>query len=279
MWTREFDTDFRDGVSGSFADSTGVYVAGWTDGALPGQESAGGDDAFVRKYDIDGVELWTRQFGTQFSDRALAVAAGSSGLYLAGQTEGRFPGQASKGGFSNAFIAKFVSTPSADLSVTQTISTVPPLVRREAGDIHWIRQFGPAAKDRIFGVAADPTGLYMVGGDTFIRKYDFDGTELWNRQSGLARPISVDSTGVYVAGGTRRGFDAFVRKFDADGNELWTHKFGTLGNDIAYGIAVSSAGVYVVGWTGFNESRRRWFCPQIHCQWHVAVGSRVCVGI
>lgn len=136
LWARQFSTmTLNPSDLAISADLSGVYVAGWTEESFPGLSSAGGDDAFVRMWDNHGVELWTSQFGTQFSDRALAVAADSSGLYLAGQTEGAFPRRAGGGGISDAFVAKFVSTPSADLFVTQTISTVPPLVRREAGDI------------------------------------------------------------------------------------------------------------------------------------------------
>ena len=74
-------------------DATGVYVAGETGGALPGQTrtSGGGDDAFVRKYDRNGNELWTRQFGSagQFEgrvgeDRASGVAADATGVYMGG---------------------------------------------------------------------------------------------------------------------------------------------------------------------------------------------------
>jgi hypothetical protein len=46
-------------------DSSGVYAAGGTDGALPGQTNLGDADAFVRKYDHQGKELWTQQFGSQ----------------------------------------------------------------------------------------------------------------------------------------------------------------------------------------------------------------------
>ena len=56
--------DGNDEAVGITVDSSGVYVAGGTDGALPGQTSLGGTDAFVRKYDHQGNELWTQQFGS-----------------------------------------------------------------------------------------------------------------------------------------------------------------------------------------------------------------------
>src|SRR5712692_6583304 len=62
-----------------------IYVAGSVDGmgALPGQTGSGGQiDAYVRKYDVGGTELWTRQFGTGSADWAFAIAADGPGVYV-----------------------------------------------------------------------------------------------------------------------------------------------------------------------------------------------------
>jgi hypothetical protein len=64
-------------------------------------------DAFVRKYDAAGNELWTRQFGTGERDLAYSVAVGPSGVYVAGGTYGIFPGQASAVR-PDAFVTKLV---------------------------------------------------------------------------------------------------------------------------------------------------------------------------
>ena len=66
-------------------DSDGnVYVAGVTYGTLPGQTNSGNYDAFVRKYDADGNELWTRQFGSASFDDRPRDRGGRHGLYVAG---------------------------------------------------------------------------------------------------------------------------------------------------------------------------------------------------
>jgi hypothetical protein len=36
-----------------------------------------GNDAFLRKYDNDGVHLWTREFGTELDDYGWSVATDS----------------------------------------------------------------------------------------------------------------------------------------------------------------------------------------------------------
>jgi len=81
-------------------------VAGYIGGTLAGQTSAGRLDAFVRKYDSDGTEVWTRQFGTASDDVARGVAVDTTGnAYVAGQTDGTFVGQTSAGDF-DVFLAK-----------------------------------------------------------------------------------------------------------------------------------------------------------------------------
>ena len=105
LWTREFGTPGSDYAWKVTQDATGVYVAGFVAGALPGQASAGGQDAFVRKYDQNGNEVWTRQFGTPAEDFAMGITASTTGLYVAGYADGTLPGQVSAGG-RDAFVAK-----------------------------------------------------------------------------------------------------------------------------------------------------------------------------
>ena len=51
-WTRQFGSASSDQTFGFSVDASGVYVTGLTAGTLPGQTSAGGTDAFVRKLSI-----------------------------------------------------------------------------------------------------------------------------------------------------------------------------------------------------------------------------------
>jgi uncharacterized protein (TIGR03437 family) len=91
LWSRKINPfDFVSIAAGA----TGVYVAGTVPAAyapfwppaLPGQcRSGSGGDSFVRKYDPDGAEVWTRQFGTSQATSAGGVAVDSSGVYVVGQ--------------------------------------------------------------------------------------------------------------------------------------------------------------------------------------------------
>lgn len=98
-WTRQFGTSGADEAQGVALDSGGnAYVVGWVFRALPQQASSGTVDAFVRKYDALGNEVWTRQLGTDDTDLALAVAVDGTGhAHAVGSTRGTLPGQASAG--------------------------------------------------------------------------------------------------------------------------------------------------------------------------------------
>src|SRR5262249_54190957 len=198
LWTRQFGSGFADEATAVAVDGSAVYVAGFALGALPGQTSAGGDDAFVRKYDTAGNELWTRQFGTPGSDQVTGVAADAAGVYLSGFASGTLPGQTGAGG-QDAFVRHY----DAD------------------GNVLWTSQFGTASMDSATGIVVDASGVYVSGftggtltgqtsagdDDAFLRKYDASGTALWTRQFGSggadqATGVAIGATGVYVAGFT-----------------------------------------------------------------------------
>src|SRR3954453_22214464 len=84
--------------------------------------------------------------------------------------------------------------------------------------------------------AGDPSGIYIAESDTFLRKYDREGVEIWSRRlEAQIRSMATHDAGVYVGGITsgvlpgevRVGTnDAFVRLYDVQGNEIWTRQFG-----------------------------------------------------
>ncbi len=260
LWTRQFGTRENDVAYDVAVDLSGdLVVAGQTYGNLPGQKLAGEADAFLRKYNSSGNELWTQQFGTAHASSALSIAVdGSKNVYVAGTTRGVLPGP-NVSGSERIFVRKYDGN----------------------GREQWTRQFGSPVDDSAVGVEVDAIGnVYIAGetlgslpgqtllggGDAFLRKYDTAGNELWTRQFGTdgadwAGAVALDGSGnVYVAGGqqglplSKRGgtgsLDALLRKYDADGNELWTRQFGTTRRDFAFAVAVdTSDNVFVVGGT------------------------------
>ena len=259
-WLHQFGTRDADDAEGVAVDPAGdAYVVGQTFGALPGQSSAGMIDAFVRKYDPAGTEVWTRQFGGGGGETAAGVALdGGGNAYVVGGTRAALPGQTTAGDY-DAFIRKY----------------------DPAGNELWTRQFGTAAEDYALAATLDPAGNAVVAGETggllagaaaaggldsFVRKYDPAGTVLWTRQFGsdvddYAVGAAVAPGGdVFVVGTTQGAFprqksagdsDAYIATFSADGGDRWARQFGTTGADDAEAIVFDAAGhPFVAGRAG-----------------------------
>jgi uncharacterized protein (TIGR03437 family) len=185
-------------------DASGFYLAAT---ASTGTLAEG----FVRRYDLEGVELWSRRFGAQAYPRSIAI--GPAGVYVAGVTEDAFPGQQ-----QTARLDLFVRLYDAQ------------------GEEVWTRQFGSAgARYMVLAIAAESSGVYVSvyqenpsgRGEGFLRKYDPRGAELWTRQTALPTSVlAADSSGIYVAGefvGTRPQ-NQVIRKYDSRGSELWSRQ-------------------------------------------------------
>jgi hypothetical protein len=253
LWTHQLGTVGDNYIAGAAAAGSAVYVAGYTDTPLAGQTGAGLWDGFIRKYDQSGKVLWTREVGTAGDDGINAVAADSTGVYIAGQTDGAFPG-AKNAGYEDAFLQKYAAN----------------------GTLAWARQFGTADQDLANGVAVDSSGVYVVGStagslngaaagmfDGFVRKYSLSGALLWGNQFGTplndeAYGVASDSTGAYVVGYAEGslggakfagGYDAIIRKYSASGALAWNREFGSTADDRLTAVAADPSGVYVTGWT------------------------------
>jgi hypothetical protein len=236
LWTRQFGSTGVDLEAGLVTDHTGVYLAGRTTGALPGQTSAGGSDAFVRKYDSNGNVAWTVQFGTPRFDSPWfgGIAIRNDAVFVAGSTAGTFPGQPAGAG-EDFFVAR---------------------VAAATGAVDWIRQFGVRGGPLdVGGIAVDETGIYAAA--TLIppgagladpqailfRKFDGDGNVMWARETpvtvgcGMAVwGLSAYDQHVYqVAQATREFVEGhsdckpagheivgFVQKYDGDGQLMWS---------------------------------------------------------
>ncbi|HXF72491.1 MAG TPA: DUF1996 domain-containing protein [Actinomycetota bacterium] len=253
-WAQGFGTGAADAALAVAADASGAAVAGWTEGALPGKRSLGGRDGFVRRYDDEGRVSWTRQFGTPGSDEATAVAADRTGVYVAGTTTGRFPGERRAGG-EDVFVRRY----SPD------------------GRLLWQLQLGTSAADRAATIAVDGGSVWVAGttwgrfpgerrgggADAFVVRLDDGGVVRWVRQLGGPgddRGLAVDALEgrAYVAGATDGGLageppvggtDGFVAAVRTTGSLAWVDRIATPGLDEARGVAVGRRALYVAGMT------------------------------
>jgi hypothetical protein len=252
-WVRQFGTATSDSALGLADDGSGnVYVAGYLnqDSNFPYPT-----DAFVRKYDGNGLLVWSRTIATSEDDKAFNVAAdGLGNFYIAGDTTGSVQGMSA--GSYDAWLAKY----DAD------------------GNELWRRQRGSTSADFVRDVAADGLGnIYLTGYsagnlgsppvgiyDAFVMKYDAAGNHVWTRQLGTTLEdeswgATTDGLGNVIITGTTNGAlsgmnagvsDAFVTMYDAAGNLLWTRQFGAANDDGGNGVwADGFGGVYAAGTT------------------------------
>lgn len=267
LWARQFGTPGKVWATGVAVDPNGnSYVVGQTEEALPGQTSFGLIDAFIRSYDPNGNQRWTRQFGTAGGDFPAAVAADALGnTFVVGSSGGEITpiGQA-------------------------TQVTISPFVRKFGpdGTLAWERRLQIFGFAEFMDAAVDSQGSLYIGGwvsgaapgqtpaggtDAFVTKIDADGQSVWTHQFGTRLEdrglgITVDEAGNSYAVGWTRGLfpnqtevgersvlertDAFIHKMDRQGNALWTHQLGTRFPQLANAVAADGAGnIYVVGET------------------------------
>ena len=212
----------------------------------------------MRKYDSNGNEQWTRQFGTGDQDQASGVTVDASGIYVTGRTGGALV-QPAQG--TDVFLRKYDAS----------------------GNVVWTRQFGSPGSDLVNAVAVNATGVYVAGEegrfpgqpfagglrDAFVAKFDLAGAPQWTRVFGddsedAAYGVTVNSTGVIVVGRTGAlpgqtnlgGLDVFVRRYDVNGTETGTLQLGTNSHDYAYGVVSDSLAVYVCGYfSGFAPNQ------------------------
>ena len=234
----------------------------------------------MNRYDLNGQQLWSRDFDNPYLSYIYGMAVGRVGVYIAGFAN------------TSSFIRGY------DLNGNQL----------------WIRQFGSLLSlNAVTGVSAGLVGLYAVGYDNrtnFVRNYDFGGSLVWAllfgkgpddvnvftiadgvyvtsyetlgtpTETGSSRVqkyelngtldwtrtcscgtsgITGDSTGVYAVGTTQTAdgtSDGFLAKYDANGNQLWTQSFSPPGLSSFAGLRASadSSGIYLATTTSDGRS-------------------------
>ena len=265
LWSQQFGTTDTENSWALANDGSNIYVAGNTTGDLVGS-NLGGEDVYLSKFDSDGNQLWTRQFGSSTFDQSFAVVTDSQGnIYQSGYTIGNVGG------------------PNKNEEDIQP-STDPWLTKFDSdGNQLWTRQFGTISNDDTYGLATDKDDNIIMGGWTFkdlagenagfydpwITKFDGDGNQLWTSQFGTVDydflwDLDTDSNGnIYATGwtlgdlgGVNAGsYDPWIAKYDSNGNQQWLRQFGTSGDDGSFlgGVEVdSNDNIFLTGYTDSN---------------------------
>lgn len=250
VWTRQFGSSGDEGDLGLAVDENGrIYIAGGTTGALRGERSAGGVDAFIRRYSRSGRLQWTRQFGNAGDQRAVSVAVGSGGqVFLLGETSRALKGQDANGG-TDIFLRKY----------------------RAGGALRWTRQFGSDQNDYASTVRVGPGNTIFISGQTygslsgsdrsvnldgFLQKRGPRGGLAWSKQFAIMPELAsivglaVDIRGnAYVSGSISSGgrSKAFARRYGSGGSSKWTRQILS-GRGFA-AVTNDQGNLYVVGMT------------------------------
>ncbi len=271
-----------EGTSVANDGSGNVYLTGRTQStagiAAGGYQNTGGntDDAFLVKFNTNGVRQWATYYGGGINESGFAVAADAVGnVYVAGYTSsytGIAAGghQNTYGGSADAYLVKFNTD----------------------GVRQWATYYGGVESDFANALAIDASGnIYMAGNtystaniaiggykntygggeDAFLVKFNTNGNRLWGTYYGgsgydEAFSIAGDVSGnVYLAGHTESttgisasghqntlagSMDAFVAKFNTHGDRQWGTYYGGAKSDYGYSIATdNSRHVYLAGYS------------------------------
>ncbi len=214
--------DVPNAVAYDFSGS--AYIAGHYLGTPdfdpgPGTDekpSAGGYDAFVAKYNSDGVYQWVVQIGGPGWEFGYDITQDASNRVFIG---GYFsetvdfdpgPGTANRtsAGLGDAFVA----------------------VYNQDGSLNFVQTWGGTGYDRCYGVDVGQGGqLFLTG--------DFEGTADLNPLAGVEEHTS------------NGGYDVFlIRSAQIDGYFGWAATWGTAGDDYGYSVEGDFYGYsYVVG--------------------------------
>eukprot|EP00435_Cladocopium_sp_Y103_P017238 s787_g4.t1 len=196
-----------------------ALVAGSTQDSLDGCHNAGDLDAFLMKFDAQGVHEWTRLYGGEYTDEARALQVDEAGnSWVAGATANALGDGATNAGSLDIFLMKC----------------------NAQGVPQWITQRGGKKSDEAEALQVDGAGQAWVAGNTwssldghshagrndvFLMKFDAQGAHQWTRQRGspsddVLNALKVDGNGnCWLAGWTNPGLDAhnyggaFLMKF------------------------------------------------------------------
>ena len=230
-----------------------IWVVGTTYGTFPGTSSAGGRDAWVRRFAPNGDVRWTAQIGTAGAESAFGIAIDRTGRpWIAGGTTGSFPDAANRGG-EDAYAARL---------------TV-------AGAVMRVHQAGSKKDDVATGLAAAPEGGVTasivtdgrLGGGpagpeaTVVRSIRATGSARWTvRFDGpgdvrprdiAARPgggyvIAATTDGVFAGATPAGGSDAVAIVIGSTGGLVRVRLVGSVADEVGTGAAIAKSGRFVL---------------------------------
>lgn len=176
--------------------------------------SNGMRDMFLAKYDVDLNFIWAKGFGGTADDEARDVIVDASdNIYFVGV-------------FQNA--VDFDPSPATKILTSFGVFDTFISKFDSLGNLIWIEQIGSPLSDGSRGLVINNNDLYLGG--------TFSGTI----QFGNSTTDALTSNG---------GSDVFLAKYDTNGIKKWSEHFGSISNDLCYGLEFfGSEKLYVNGY-------------------------------
>ena len=265
-------------------DSLNVYITGYTSSSA-GIATVGAfqtvygnaNDAFLVKFNKNGVRQWGTYFGGNGDDQGRCISVNDSGhVYIAGyaaSTSAIASGGSQNlygGGGYDAFLARF------DRNGNRIWSTYLGGTQADEGrsiiatDGHVYLCGRTPSTSGIATLGAYQTTYGGAQYDAFVVKYDSLGGKIWGTYYGgsgqdAGYAITSDqrenlyfggrtsSNTAIASGGFQSAFggsvDAFVAKFDSSGSRICGTYLGGNGNDYTFGLSVAKGKLYACGYT------------------------------
>ena len=246
----------KDTVQSWHGISAGVNGAVFESGAISATGSSlWSRDAIVVRFNSDGSQAWSRQFGGDGDEIVTTLAPTRDGsIYAAGPTSSSFDGQINNGGLQDGFITRF----SADGNRVWTklvggpgVDGVNQLVAGSDGSI-----FLGVVKDIQLNSSNDPTSW-----TSFINRYNAQGDLIWsaklaNNGLDVIKSMTAGQQGEIYTGlisdftndlHTYQG-KSHLSRYNPDGSRAWDVPLGGNGASFVTKVFYGSNGaIYVSG--------------------------------